>query len=158
MAWRWNFLVVLSLLVFSTQSPADINFSKKKIALVHGKLKKVITVEIAESQQEVMQGLMHRKSLPENQGMLFVFNNESVRTFWMKNTLINLDIAFFNRERTIIDIQQMKSQTSILQTNFPTYPSKAPAQFALEMKVGWFKKNKFPQGTRFEFVSGPLSK
>lgn len=158
MAWHWKFLVALSLLIFAIHSPAEIQFSKKKIVLMDGKLKKVITVEVAESQQEHMQGLMHRKSMADNRGMLFVFYDERVREFWMKNTLINLDIAYFNKERTVIDIQQMKAQKSVLQSQFPTYPSKAPAQYALEMNEGWFKKNNFSQGTRFEFVSGPSSK
>ena len=101
---------------------------------------------------------MNRKKLAPEGGMLFIFETEQIREFWMKNTFINLDIAYFDKNKKAIDIQQMKAQTSIVQAKFPTYPSKAPAQYALEMNSGWFKKNGFPVGTKFEFASGPSSK
>jgi uncharacterized membrane protein (UPF0127 family) len=158
MALHLKYLIAASFILFSSVCSAEISFKNKTIVLINGKLKKTLKVEVASTQQEHMQGLMNRKKLSENQGMLFVFAEERVREFWMKNTLIDLDIAYFNKERKIIDIQQMQAQTSVVQTHFPTYPSKLPAQYALEMNKGWFKKNKFPEGTKFEFVSGPSSK
>ena len=78
--------------------------------------------------------------------MLFIFNEELVREFWMKNTLINLDIGYFDKNKKLIDIQQMKAVTSVMQTDLPRYPSKQPAMYALEMQQTWFKKNKFRYG------------
>ena len=133
----------------------SLKFKKQKIELMQKKNKKIITVEIAEAPEQHAQGLMFRKKLKNNEGMLFIFNEELVREFWMKNTLINLDIGYFDKNKKLIDIQQMKAVTSIMQTDLPTYPSKQPAMYALEMQQAWFKKNKFTEGTEFKIISGP---
>lgn len=104
-----------------------------------------ILVEIADEDEERSRGLMHRESLPENQGMLFVYTEERTLSFWMRNTLIPLDIAYIDREGRIVDVQQMEPQDPT------TYPSAAPAMYALEMNQGWFEKNGVGVGHRIEF-------
>lgn len=104
-----------------------------------------ILVEIADEDEERSRGLMHRESLPENQGMLFVYTDERTLSFWMRNTLIPLDIAYIDREGRIVDIQQMEPQDST------THPSAAPAMYALEMNQGWFEANGVEVGDRIEF-------
>lgn len=151
-------LVAASFTILLSSQSALAGFPIKKITLIFGKLKKTITVEVAETDAQHSLGLMNRKSMSVDSGMLFIFPDEEIREFWMKNTLINLDIAYFDKSKKAIDIQNMKAMTSILQTQIPTYPSKKPAQFALEMNDGWFKKNHFPEGSKFEFSAGPLSK
>ena len=84
-----------------------------------------------------------------------IFSDEQTRSFWMKNTLIDLDIGYFNNKKVLIDIQQMKAENSVMQLNPPAYPSKQPARYALEMSKGWFKKNNFPEGTALKIISRP---
>ncbi len=109
---------------------------------------KKIKVEIADDDKSRQQGLMERTSLPKNEGMLFIFKNEKTLSFWMK---IPLTIGYFNKNKVLVDMQDMKP-TSMLQLNYPSYPSKKPAMYALEMNQGWFKKNKIKLGMKFHFV------
>jgi len=125
-----------------------IKFETKKIVLD----KKTVTVEIAENDTQHEYGLMLRTSLPKDHGMLFIFPDEEIRTFWMKNTLINLSIGYFDKDKKLIDIQEMKAVTTMLQKEIPTYPSLGPAMYALEMTEGWFMKNKINKGAHFKFV------
>jgi len=127
-------------------------FKNQTIALIQAKNKKIIRVEVAEAPEQHALGLMFREKLENNEGMLFVFPDEKIREFWMKNTLINLDIGYFDKNKKLIDIKQMTAVTSALQTELPAYPSKQPAMYALEMAQGWFKKNKFSEGTKFKFI------
>ncbi len=113
---------------------------------------KKISVEIAETNQQLEYGLMHRTSLKEDQGMLFIFKDEQILSFWMKNTLIDLSIGYFSRKKVLNEVIEMKS-TSLLQTNFPSYPSQQPAMYALEMNKGWFSKNKIKTKTAFKFLN-----
>ena len=95
-----------------------------------------LKVEIADSESKRTTGLMFRKSLKENEGMLFVFKKEQYLSFWMKNTLIPLSIAYFNKDRRLVDIYQMKPN----QTR-EVYNSTEKVMYALEVNPGWYKKN-----------------
>lgn len=110
-----------------------------------------IKVEIVRDEAEQMRGLMYRKTLCDNCGMLFVYTNERKRSFWMKNTFIALSIGFFNSNKELVDVQEMEPVVSEMQTNIPTYESAAPAMYALEMPKGWFKKNNIRLKTKFSF-------
>jgi uncharacterized protein len=89
---------------------------------------------------------MYRTTLGENRGMLFVFPDERERSFWMKDTLIPLSVAFIDSERRIIDIQDMKP----LDDEPPSYVSAEPAQYALEVNQGFFEKRSVKVGDRVE--------
>ncbi len=104
-----------------------------------------IQVEIADDEAERSRGLMYRQSLPANHGMLFVYPDERRLGFWMRNTLIPLDIAYLDRAGRIVDIQQMEPQTS------ETHYSRAPAMYALEMNQGWFAEHGVAVGALVEF-------
>lgn len=104
-----------------------------------------IRVEIADDADERQRGLMYRESLEEDQGMLFVYPEQRTLGFWMRNTLIPLDIAYIDREGRIVDIQQMEPQTT------ETHDSAAPAMYALEMNQGWFEANGIRVGDLIEF-------
>ena len=158
MVLRLKLLAGLNLILAFVSFSASAAAFNKKLEISFGKQKKVISVEIAETPKQHEIGLMNRKSMPVDAGMLFVFKDSEIREFWMKNTLFNLDIAYFSKDKVIVDIQTMNAVTSVLQTNLATYPSKSPAQYALEMNEGWFKKNKFPTGSKFQLLTGPTSK
>lgn len=93
-----------------------------------------IFVEIADTPSERATGLMNRESLEEDQGMLFVFPEAQMMRFWMKNTLIPLDIIFFNAEGESIYVTTMEPCT---QDPCPGYGPDAPAQWALELPAGF---------------------
>ena len=128
------------------QTNSAINFRKTEIQV--GKSK--VVVEIAETDSERSLGLMHRKSLAAGYGMLFIFETEKPLNFWMKNTFIPLSIGFFDKNKVLVDIQDMKPVVSSTQTDIPSYESKKPAQYALEVNKGWFKKNKVKIGDRLK--------
>lgn len=112
---------------------------------------------IADDDSKREQGLMYIEKLPADTGMLFVFEEERQLGFWMKNTLIPLQIAFLDSKGKIVDIQEMQVASSMMSNVIPTYQSKAPAVFALEMNTGWFTRNKIKPGQRLTLASTPKS-
>jgi uncharacterized protein len=94
-----------------------------------------INVEIADTESSQEIGLMNRPSMPDDQGMIFIFSRENLTPFWMKDTLIDLSIAFINGNGVIVDIQEMKAQT--LDNHNPA----APYQYALEANAGWYDRH-----------------
>ncbi len=103
-----------------------------------------VRVEIADDDAERARGLMHRTALAENRGMLFVFRREEQLSFWMKDTLIPLSIAFIDSEGRIVDIQNMKP----LDDDPPSYVSAEPARYALEVNRGFFEERGVEVGDR----------
>lgn len=111
-----------------------------------------LRVELAKTEEEQAQGLMFRKKISDSEGMLFVYKDERPRSFWMKNTFIPLSIGFFNKKRELIDVQDMTPVQSEMQIRIPSYRSKKPAQYALEVKQGWFQRHRIQLGARFQFA------
>jgi uncharacterized membrane protein (UPF0127 family) len=103
-----------------------------------------VRVEIADEPDEQATGLMHRTALSEDRGMLFVFPSEEDRSFWMKDTLIPLSIAYMDSEGRILDIQDMKA----LDDDPPHYVSAEPAQYALEVNKCFFDERGVEVGDR----------
>jgi len=93
-----------------------------------------ITVEIARTDEERALGLMFRKSLPDGQGMLFVFDRDQQLSFWMKNTLIPLSIAFIASDGHILEIKDMQPN------DINAVKSSRSARYALEAPQGWFSR------------------
>ena len=125
----------LALILISFILVSCLKLGESGLQIVKLKLnEKKITVELAITPQERQTGLMNRKEMDENHGMLFVFEEEEKRSFWMKNTYIPLSIAYINREGVIIDIKDMAP----LDTT--PVPSRGPAMYALEVNRGMFKK------------------
>ena len=103
-----------------------------------------VEVEIADDTPEQTRGLMERTALGEDRGMLFVYPDEEVRSFWMKNTLIPLSIAFIASDGSIVDLQDMKP----LDDDPPHYVSAEPARYALEVNKGYFEEHGIKVGDR----------
>lgn len=106
-----------------------------------------VKAELAITESQRRKGLMHRESLKEGEGMLFLFEREEILSFWMKNTQIPLSIGFFDASRTLINIETMKPN-DISQV----YLSKRPALYALEVPEGWFERRKIAPGMKFEWT------
>ena len=93
-------------------------------------------LEVADTGEERARGLMARPSLPPDRGMLFVWEDESVRSFWMLNTLIPLDILFIDGQGMVVDVQTMTPEPGVPASELTIYESAAPAQHALEVNAG----------------------
>jgi uncharacterized protein len=113
---------------------------------------KTLSIEIADADPMRERGLMYRKSLPENYGMLFIFETEDLRAFWMKNTFVPLSIGYFDRNKKLLEIHDMTPVKSEMQLDIPSYPSKRPAMYALEVPQGWFHKNGIKVGDIFTYL------
>ena len=103
-----------------------------------------LVAEVAADDATRTTGLMHRRMMPENRGMLFVFPGASPQSFWMRNTYIPLSIAFIDDSGTIINIADMKPLTT------DPHSSARPAKYALEMNQGWFAKRGLKAGTKVD--------
>jgi len=95
---------------------------------------KKFSVEIADTREKQALGLMFRDSMPADQGMLFIFPNEAPRSFWMKNTRIALDIMYFDKDLRLVSIAADAQPCRV--SRCPSYPSKAPAKYVLELNAG----------------------
>jgi uncharacterized membrane protein (UPF0127 family) len=113
---------------------------------------KKVRLWVANKEDTQREGLMFvtRDEMAEDQGMIFVFPDLDYRGFWMKNTLIPLDIAFLRSDGTIINILTMSPLDE------STYRSEAPAQYAIEMHAGWFERNGIRAGDRVHLA--PLAR
>lgn len=92
-------------------------------------------VEIADTNEERNRGLMFRDTLEKNTGMLFIHDSEQPQAYWMKNTLIPLDILYFNKERKLISAQERVPPCSA-GDRCPPYPSDGAALYVLELNAG----------------------
>ncbi len=137
---------VLTFSTYATNQSSRPVFTNKKIVIN----KIVLSVEVAESQEQQSYGLMYLTKLPKNSGMLFVFKSPEVRSFWMKNTYIDLSIGYFDQNKILFQITDMTA-ASLMQKNFPSYVSSGPALFALEVPKGWFNKNDIKLGDKFDW-------
>jgi hypothetical protein len=106
---------------------------------------KEIRVEVAKTPEERGKGLMGRKHLGKDEGMLFIFETEDYHGFWMKDTLIPLSIAFIDREGCIVKITDMKPL--MLESHSPP----KPILYSLEMNKGWFSENGIKAGDIVKF-------
>lgn len=130
-------ILIIFLLIFLISCTEDFDKKVNEIYIDNDKNLIKINVEVADDNEERIKGLMFREKLDENSGMLFVFENEEHQTFWMKNTLIPLDIIFIDRNFKIVDIKSAvpcKEEPCIL------YKSSRPVKYVLEVKDNFTAK------------------
>jgi uncharacterized membrane protein (UPF0127 family) len=111
--------------------------------------KEIIKAEVASTPASRELGLMYRKTLSENTGMLFVFDQKAGHCFWMRNTLIPLSVAFIDDDGKIVNIDEMKPQTE--DNHCPT----KTVRYALEMNTQWFDKKQISAGRLVEGLPKP---
>ena len=105
-----------------------------------------IRAEVAQETESMARGLMYRREMDWNRGMLFVYRQDRILSFWMKNTFIPLSIAFLDSNGRIVHITDMQPQTTT------SHRSPVPARYALEMNQGWFDKAGVKVGDRAKFT------
>jgi uncharacterized membrane protein (UPF0127 family) len=106
----------------------------------------LLQVQLAQNFEQRQIGLMWRKEMPQNEGMLFIFEQASVQCFWMRNTLIPLTAAFVADDGTIVNLADMKPMSD------ESHCSTKPVRFVLEMNQGWFAKRNIQAGYK---LTGP---
>ncbi|MBZ9728561.1 DUF192 domain-containing protein [Salegentibacter sp. JZCK2] len=127
----------------------EITFTKEGEATLlkpNGDTIQQIDIEIADNAYEHQTGLMYRESMEDDQGMLFIYDDEAPRAFYMKNTYIALDIIYFASDSTAVSFQknaQPEDETSL--------PSEAPAQFVLELNAGLADDWNIEVGDKIDF-------
>jgi uncharacterized membrane protein (UPF0127 family) len=129
---------VLALLLLAVRAPAWA--ADPEIELNAGLY--VIRAEVVDAPETRARGLMYRKSMPANHGMLFVFPDVERQCFWMKNTFIPLSIAFLDDHGVIVNIADMQPQTE------DNHCSERPVRYALEMNQGWFAAKRIRPGAK----------
>jgi hypothetical protein len=118
-----------------------------RVALQAGLFK--IDAQVASTPQQREIGLMYRDQMPIHEGMLFVFEQAQKQCFWMKNTLLPLTAAFVDDDGTVVNLADMKPQTT------DAHCSDKPVRFVLEMNQGWFAKKNIQKGFK---LKGPVFK
>jgi len=106
----------------------------------------LLDVQVAQTPEQRAIGLMNRQSMPEHEGMLFVFEHSDTQCFWMKNTLLPLSAAFIDNNGNIVNIEDMKPQS------LDAHCSARPVKFVLEMQQGWFKKRGLKGGSHLKGI------
>ena len=136
-------LASIVLIAFASASSAQDGPQKLAVTRLSAGMH-VLNVEVARSPQEHGIGLMFRKSMPTNDGMLFIFDRPGQQCFWMKNTLLPLSIAFISDDGSIANIDEMKPQT------LDSHCSTKEVRYVLEMNSGWFAKRGIKAGTKIQ--------
>lgn len=111
-----------------------------------------IDIEIADNDYERQLGLMNRKSMEENQGMLFIFPVERYQSFWMLNTLFSLDMLFINSNKEIVTIHKNTTPTSQ-----QSYPSSKPAIYVVEVVAGFTDKYDIKEGDKIFWIGTKIN-
>jgi len=142
---RYRFIVILLAIVIIAVSFIVYRYHSRTITIRVGDT--YLVVEVARTPEARQLGLMHRQRLPEDMGMLFVFDTVGIYTFWMKDTYIPLSIAFITADGRIIDIQDMEPLS--LDLHFPSQP----IRFALEVNRSWFTRHDVKIGDTV-YISG----
>jgi uncharacterized protein len=143
------FLIVAHLLAFLLFGVYKYNSGLPKIFIILPNSQKMV-VEVASNEKEREKGLMFRKKLKQNEGMLFVFEDDSQKHFWMKNTLIDLDIIFVNEDFTINKIFKNVKKSSPDAKDFEIKKVSAKGKYILEFVAGSAKKHCLRPGLKIE--------
>lgn len=131
---------VASLSYFS-QQPSKANFVE------NGEKVASVSVEVADNESERRRGLMFRESLCESCGMLFVYDEADDRAFWMKNTLIPLDIIFISEDKQVLNVETAYPEPNTSDSELTRYRSDGEAKYVLEVNAGFAEEKGIEKGT-----------
>lgn len=133
-------ICLIALMGISSQAQTTPQLELPRIKISAGMY--LIDTQVAATPEQRSTGLMFRREMPPSEGMLFVFEQAAVQCFWMKNTLLPLTAAFVADDGTIVNLADMKPQTT------DSHCSTQPVRYVLEMNQGWFGKKGIKAGYR----------
>ena len=139
--------LILSMIIFFTafSSCSGLEkFEKRKLSIEARGVTHILTVELARTDAQRSQGFMHRKNLNDGEGMLFIFERDQILSFWMRNTLIPLSIAYITSDGRIFEIYDMEPG------NLNSVKSSRSGRYALEVPQGWFSRTGIGIGDRVD--------
>ena len=140
-----SFLFIWILFLAALQGCSGLEKFDKRDLVIEGSGGKVtIKAEIALTPAQQQQGLMYRKTLKDGEGMLFIFDRDQILSFWMKNTLIPLSVAYIANDGKILEIHDMEPG------NLSPVSSSRSGRYALEVPQGWFGRAGIVPGDRLE--------
>ncbi len=119
--------------------------------LVDGEARATVSLEIARTDAEHRRGLMGRESLAADHGMVFVFDRAADRVFWMKNTLIPLDMVFVAPNGTVLNVEHAHVQPNASDSELERYRSDGPAKYVIEVNRGFANQTGLGPGTEVRF-------
>jgi len=132
--------------------PQNITETVNATFLVDGEPAANVTLEVADSPEERARGLMHRESLPENHGMVFVYGEADERSFWMKNTLVALDMVFVDENGTVLNVEHAEPPApDTPDGELATYSSDGAAKYVIEMERGFANETGVGPGAEVNF-------
>ncbi|ACM22895.1 hypothetical protein TRQ7_05030 [Thermotoga sp. RQ7] len=135
----------ISVIIVVSNRENRVKFPEGEIVITDGERSLKLRVEIANTPFFRSIGLMYRKSIPDDFGMLFVFEEDTRSGFWMKNTYVPLEIAFIDRNGIVFSIQEMEPCEK---EPCKVYYAPKPFRYALEVKRGFFERHGFGVGSR----------
>ena len=135
---RRYFLALLLFVALGASAEGLVTFKTSHVKVAGHPLK----VELALSEEQREQGMMFRKTMGKEDGMLFVFDAPGYHAMWMKNTLIALSVAFMDKDGVILNILDMEPQT------LDSHMAAGPAVYAIETNKGWFAEKKVKAGDK----------
>ena len=142
---KFSFLFLFVFFLSSLSSCSSLEkFEKRELAIEGKEGRVVVKAEIAVTQAQLEQGLMYRKKVKDGEGMLFIFQNDQILSFWMKNTLVPLSIAYISYDGRIFEIYDMQPG------NLDPVRSSRSVRYALEVPQGWFKRAGIGVGDRLD--------
>ena len=147
---------LVSMIIVGASAAQDIAFAESsKVAQGNGDLQFLrqdgstvvsISIEIADTPEARIRGLMERWSLPDLHGMLFIFNSPEVQRFWMDNTPLSLDMIFVDEDRRVLNIAESTTPMSK-----QTYASRGPAKYVVEVRAGFSKRHGIAEGMTIQW-------
>lgn len=139
---KWALAAVAATAMLWTSAPHAQTAPQRLPAITLGAGMHNIRAEVASTPEQHQIGLMFRKEMGANDGMLFVFERAGQQCFWMKNTLIPLAVAFIADDGTVVNLDEMAPQT------LESHCSTRPVRYVLEMNAGWFARKGIKPGSR----------
>jgi len=148
-------LLTLSVVLLVMSVLSDATLAPKKFVKIYFPDGDSVSAELAVTPEERERGLMFRKRMEFDQGMLFIFSEEGFYSFWMKNMVIPLDFVWLDKEKRIVHVEE--NVPPCKQEPCPSYTSKVPAMFFLELKAESVEKRKLRILDRLDFVLPDLN-
>ncbi|MFB6209503.1 MAG: DUF192 domain-containing protein [Candidatus Nanohaloarchaea archaeon] len=144
------FTVILAVVVAVSASFSQGELEATGYFLSDGERIGELELELAETTKEKREGLMNRSKLAENYGMLFIFDDEQIRAFWMKSTYIPLDIVYIASNNTVMDVMKAYPEPGTPDSELTRYIG-GPAKYVLEVNQNFTDRNGIEEGDRFYF-------